>query len=331
MPRHDKDAMPRTHEQRFSWSKQVEFEVPPTTVWQPDRLAQRELFDEKTRPHVPDYDSISLVVQNGILYDYYPVKKYHFDGMLGPNVPAELRARLWDPVMTIPHYANRLRNLCDEAAADYPAMEKLLLREPGPAVYLHTTRPSCHRERWAILLAVHNLCTLVGLANSHDTTVVVPQSVLEKQEEALNNNLRHLWKHKYVIPNRKNKTRPGAKDQQSMVRLGRNIGQVFRKFSGHQLKAKQNGPQPRKSKSNPKGGKRRYTWQLKLCPKLPMIPEIIRAVTLQTQLPETVGVNLTEAQDDSDSEIEIEIDYEETDCEEQTSCRNKFNKRRISS
>ena len=98
MPRHDKDAMPRTHEQRFSWSKQVEFEVPPTTVWQPDRLAQRELFDEKTRPHVPDYDSISLVVQNGILYDYYPAKKYHFDGMLGPNVPAELRARLWDPV-----------------------------------------------------------------------------------------------------------------------------------------------------------------------------------------------------------------------------------------
>ena len=34
-----------------------------------------------------------------------------------------------------------------------------------------------------------------------------------------------------------------------------------------------------------------------------------------------------EAQDDS----EIEIDLEETDCEEQTSCRNKFNKRRISS
>ena len=62
-----------------------------------------------------------------------------------------------------------------------------------------------------------------------------------------------------------------------------------------------------------------------------MIPEIIRAVTFQTQLPQTVGVNLTEAQDDSDSEIEIEIDCEETDCEEQTSCCNKFNKRRISS
>ena len=231
MPRHDTDAMPRTHEQRVSWSKQVELAVAPTTAWQPDRLAQRVLFDEKTRPHVPDYHSISLVVQNGILYDYYPAKKYLFDGMLGPNVPAEVRARLWDPVMTIPHYANRLRNLCDEAAADYPAMEKLLLREPGPAVYMHTTSPSCHRVRWAILLAVHNLCTLVGLVNSHDTTVVVLQSVLEEQEEALNNNLRHLWTHKYVTPNRKNTTRPGAKDQQSMVRLGRNIGQVFRKFS----------------------------------------------------------------------------------------------------
>ncbi len=91
MPRHDTDAMPRTHEQRFSWSRQVELEVAPTTAWQPDRLAQRELYDEKTRPHVPDYDSISQVVHNGILYDYYPAKKYHFDGILGPNVPAEVR------------------------------------------------------------------------------------------------------------------------------------------------------------------------------------------------------------------------------------------------
>ena len=328
MPRHDTDAMPRTDEQRFSWSKQVELAVAPTTAWQPDRLAQRVLFDEKTRPHVPDYHSISLVVQNGILYDYYPAKKYLFDGMLGPNVPAEVRARLWDPVMTIPHYANRLRNLCDEAAAYYPAMEKLLLREPGPAVYMHTTSPSCHRVRWAILLAVHNFCTLVGLVNSHDTTVVVLQSVLEEQEEALNNNLRHLWTHKYMTPNRRNTTRPGAKDQQSMVRLGRNIGQVFRKFSGYELEAKQDGPQPRKSKSNPNGGKRRYKWQLELCPKLTLIPEIIRAVTLQTELPETVSVNLT---GDSDSDIDCVTVDSEDDCEEQTSVCNKFKKMLISS
>ena len=95
MPRHDKDAMPRTHEQRFGWSKQVELAVGPTTDWQPDRLAQRELFDEETRPHVPDYDSISLVVQDGILYDYYPAKKYHLDDMLGPNVPAEVRSGIY--------------------------------------------------------------------------------------------------------------------------------------------------------------------------------------------------------------------------------------------
>ena len=36
MPRHDKDAMPRTHEQRYSWSKQVELEVAPTTAWRED-------------------------------------------------------------------------------------------------------------------------------------------------------------------------------------------------------------------------------------------------------------------------------------------------------
>ena len=323
MPRHDKDAMPRTHEQRFGWSKQVELAVGPTTDWQPDRLAQRELFDEETRPHVPDYDSISLVVQDGILYDYYPAKKYHLDDMLGPNVPAEVRARLWHLLMTKPDYASRLRNLCHEAAADYPAMEELRRRA------VNTTIPRWRQDRWAVLLPVHDICTLLGLANSHDTTVVVLQSVLEEHEAALKRNLRHLWEQNYVIANRKNK--PDAEDRQSMVKLSENICQVLRKFSGYELKGIQDGPQPRKSQSNQEGGKRRYTWQLKLCPELPMIPEIIRAVTLQTQLPETVGVNLTEAHDDSDSEIEIAIDYEETDCEEQTSCRNKFNKRRTSS
>ena len=38
--------------------------------------------------------------------------------------------------------------------------------------------------------------------------------------------------------------------------------------------------------------------------------------------PRLVIVNVTQAQDDS--ETEIEIDCEETDCEEQTSCRNSF-------
>ena len=320
--------MPRTHEQRFSWTKQVELEVAPTTAWQPDRLAQRELFDENTRPHVPDYDSISLVVQNGILYDYYPAKKYHLDCMLGPKVPAEVRARLWHPVMTIPDYASRLRNLCHEAAADYPAMEELLLRGETGRRAVNTTLPRWPNHRWAVLLPVHNLCTLLGLANSHDTTVVVLQSVLEEHEEALNNNLQYLWNQKYVTSNRKNKTSPDAKDQQSMVRLGRNIGQVIRKFSGYELESTQDGPQPRKSRSNPEGGKRRFTWQLKLCPKLPLIPEIIRAVTLQTELPETVSVNLTE---DSDSDIDCVTVDSEDDCEEQTSVRNKFKKMRISS
>ncbi|KAL3134390.1 hypothetical protein ABBQ38_006452 [Trebouxia sp. C0009 RCD-2024] len=151
MPRHDKDAMPRTHGQRFSWSKQVELEVSPTTAWQPDRLAQRELYDEKPRPHVPEYDSISLVVHNGILYDYYPAKKYHLDCMLGPKVPAEVRARLWHPVMTIPDYASRLRKLCHETAADYLATEELLLRGETGRRAVNTTLP---QQRLASLATV---------------------------------------------------------------------------------------------------------------------------------------------------------------------------------
>lgn len=325
MPRHDTNAVPRTHQQRFSWSKQVEIDVVPTTALQPDRLAQKELFDEHTRPHVPDCNSISLEIHNGKLYDYYPAKKYHFDGMLGPNVPTEVRAALWQPVMTIPGYASRLRNLCHEAAADFPAMEELLLQRA--------------RERWAVLLPVHNLCTLLGLANSHDTTVVVLQSVLEEHEEALQNNLRHLWEQKYVTSNRKNQSRPRAKDQQPMVKLGENICQVLRKFSGYELKGTQDGPQPGKSQSNQEGGKRRYTWQLKLCQNWPLIPDIIKAITLQAELPDTANanVNLTGAQDaaakDSESDVEVGIEVEsidsEDDYEEQTLSGNKFKTIRV--
>jgi len=52
-------------------------------------------------------------------------------------------------------------------------------------------------------------------------------------------------------------------------------------------------------------------------------------------LPETVSVNLTEAQDAAAEDSALELDWEgtdsEDDCEEQTSCRNKSKKMRISS
>lgn len=299
----------------------MEIEVLPTTALQPDRLAETELFDERIRPHVPNYDSISLEIHNGKIYDYYPAKKYFFDRMFGPNVATEVRAALWQPVMTIDGYASRLRNLCHEAAADFPAMEQLLLQRSN--------------KRWAVLLPVHNLCTLLGLANSHDTTVVVLQSVLEEHEEALRNNLRLLWEQNYVTSNRKNTGRPNAKDQQSMVKLGKNIRQVFLEFSGYELVSTQDGPQPRKSQSNPEGGNRRFTWQLKLCPKWPLIPDIIKAITLQAELPDTVNVNLTGAHDaaaeDSDSLVDVIVEStdSEDDREEQTSGGNKFKRMRV--
>ena len=137
--------------------------------------------------------SVDIIIthstQNGILDDYYPAKKYHFADMLGPRVPAEVRAWLWLPLMTIPDYASCLRNLCHEAAADYPATEELLLRGETCRRVVNTTLSRWPKHRWGVLLPVHKLCTLLGLANSHDPTVVVLQSVLEEHEEALKNNL----------------------------------------------------------------------------------------------------------------------------------------------
>ena len=50
--------------------------VTVTTSWQPDRLAQRELFDEKTRRVVPDYYEIWVDGFDGHDYGYWPAKKF---------------------------------------------------------------------------------------------------------------------------------------------------------------------------------------------------------------------------------------------------------------
>ncbi|KAL3135166.1 hypothetical protein ABBQ38_006257 [Trebouxia sp. C0009 RCD-2024] len=197
-------------------------EVPPTTAWQPDRLAQRELYDEKTRPHVPKYDSI----------------------LSGEKVSSRLHVRPEGSsrsARAVVASSNDDTRLCESLEKPVPrsgcglsSHGELLLRGETGRRAVNTTLPRWPRHRWAVLLPVHNLCTLLGLANSHDTTVVVLQSVLEEHEEAVNNNLQYLWNQKYVTSNRKNKTSPDAKDQQSMVRLGRNIGQVIRNFSGYE-------------------------------------------------------------------------------------------------
>ncbi len=46
-----------------------------TTSWQQDRLVQRELFDKKTSPVVPDYYDIEVDGFDGQVYGYWPAKK----------------------------------------------------------------------------------------------------------------------------------------------------------------------------------------------------------------------------------------------------------------
>ena len=75
-----------------------------------------------------------------------------------------------------------------------------------------------------------------------------------------------------------------------------------------------------------------------MCPNWPLIPDIIKAITLQAELPDTANadVDLTAedaAAEDSESEVEVEIEVESTDSEddyeEQTSGGNNFKTIRV--
>lgn len=90
--------------------------------------------------------------------------------MLSPNVPAEVRARLFHLVVTLQGYATRFRNLCHEASADYTVIIELPFDEASA---------QCR------VTIMHEIYTMLGLTSSHDTTTVVRQSTLDEFEEDL--------------------------------------------------------------------------------------------------------------------------------------------------
>ena len=141
-----------------------------TTSWQQDRLVQRELFDKKTSRVVPDYYDIEVGGFDGLVYGYWPAIKCCFDSMLSPTVRAEVRARLFRLVVTVQGCATRFRNLCHEASADYTAIMELRFDQASAQC-----RVTILRE----------ICTMLGLTSSHDTTTVVRQSTLDVFEEDL--------------------------------------------------------------------------------------------------------------------------------------------------
>ena len=113
---------------------------------------------------------------------------------------------------------------------------------------------------------------------------MVRQSTLDVFEEDLYTNVCCLY---YCLStrNRGHGSPPSDRTSQ-LVRLGVQLSETFRAFSGYELKKIPDADQPKKNKLGSERGQKRYKWQLVLCPKWPLIPEIVRAVTPQAEVPE---------------------------------------------
>ncbi len=221
----------------------VELDVGAAAAWQPDLLAQRSLYRSYTRSTFPDYHSIEVkyhdVGNTRIVYDYYPAQKHCFDDTLGPDVQAETRARLWELIVSTDGYANRFINVCHEAQADHRAIAQL-------------QQPSRQQK---LVLTIHDICTELGVANSHDTSVVVKQSRLEERKTPLKRHLDNLASLMREVKINRKRGAGEVKDQQYTIKLADNISSYFKAFSGYELKggggctfAKAHQIQPRTSK-----------------------------------------------------------------------------------
>lgn len=170
--------------------------------------------------------------------------------------------------------ATRFRNLCHEAIADYTTIMEL---------------PFDQASAQCRVTILHEICTMLGLTSSHDTTTVVRQSTLDVFEEDLYTKVCCLY---YCLAIRNRSQGPVPSDRTSqLVRLGVDLSETFRAFSGYELKKTPDADQLENRKElGSEQGQTRYKWQLVLSPKWPLIPEIIEAVNPQAEVPETFNV-----------------------------------------
>lgn len=272
----------------------VELDVGAAATWRPDFLAQRSLYRSYTRSTFPDYHSIEVkyhdVGNTRIVYDYYPAQKHCFDDTLGPDVQAETRARLWELIVSTDGYVNRFINVCHEAQADHRAIAQL-------------QQPSRQQK---LVLTIHDICTELGVANSHGTSVVVKQSRLKERKTPLKRQLDNLASLMREVKINRKRGAGEVKDQQYTVKLADNISSYFKAFSGYELKGEVDVPSRKHTKSNPEPAKARYKYKMQLWGDFEYMPEMIQGVTLRENLPETVPA--------SQSTLE-QLDYAEDGCE----------------
>ncbi|DBA77169.1 TPA: hypothetical protein ACH3X1_009743 [Trebouxia sp. C0004] len=124
---------------------------------------------------------------------------------------------------------------------------------------------------------------MLGLATSHDTKAIVPDKLLEDNQEGLERCLQTLAALKRANKKagkvRRDRTAPKSSHRLA-DKLGKRINMVFKQFSGHSFE----------TFGKPKGRQRRYTWRLKPLPDLPVLSQMITAVTPEAPQPQSSSV-----------------------------------------
>lgn len=154
---------------------------------------------------------------------------------------------------------------------------------------------------------------MLGLANSHDTAKKIAEAVLEENQEALQKCLKALAELGCAnkTANRERADRPSAKKHHKVsVKLASQIDMVFREFSNHQFVA-----------GRPFGRRKIRTYSLKPLLSLPLLSQMITAVTPKASVSQMQAANvianetpaadpelLADAAGDSDTELFAELD-----------------------
>lgn len=209
-----------------------------------------------------------------------------FDKMVNLQMPATELQAIYTRLVTDPNDRARFNNLYHEANADVRAIMSCCQHVPDFPFNLTDNIPGDlyqPRRHQRVLVLVDKVCQILGLDNSHDTKATVPDKLLEDNQEGLQRCLQTLaaLKRANKKADRVRKDRPPPKTSHRLAdKLGKKIGMVFREFSGHSFE----------TFDKPKGRERKYTWRVKPLPNLPVLSQMVRAVTPEAPQPQGSGV-----------------------------------------
>ncbi len=173
-------------------------------------------------------------------------RRSDFDRMIVTQMPDTDLQAIYTRVVFDKEDRDRIHHLYHEANADVHAIKSLYSHvpdfpfsawSPSTTATLPLRIPSYKHRR---LVLVDNVCQMLEMANSHDTEAKVTERVLEANKEGLQRCLQSLKglrpKAKQgdrVRKDRVQKERDELTFHQQKHQLARQIGLVFKEFSGH--------------------------------------------------------------------------------------------------